>query len=121
VTGYVAFVLTAPDAQRAKVDIARYCGKFDTLPTGDIVAATHPYFAPHAIVGQALQRTLSEPIDDTTSAVDLVAAMQARGARWLVTSTVDDGVTAVAAADPAHFEPHGGVCTRGRLWRFIPG
>jgi len=121
VTGYVAFVLTAPAAQRAEVDIARDCRKFDTLPSGAIVAATHAYFAPHAIVGQELQRILAAPIESTTSAADLIAAMQERGAQWLVTSTVDDGVTSVAAADPSHFEPHGGVCTRGRLWRFIPG
>jgi len=120
VTGYVAFVLTAPDSRRADVDIARNCRAFDVLPTGDTVAATRSYFAPHAIVGQELQRILAEPLNDMTSDAELVAAMRARSAQWLVTSA-DDQATAVARADPAHFVAHGSVCTKGRLWQFVPG
>jgi hypothetical protein len=119
VTGYVSFVLTAPESRRADVDIAAHCRQFDVLPTGDTVAATRSYFAPHAIVGQELQRTLAQPVDDTTSPVELVASMRTRAAQWLVT-TRGEGASAAALADPAHFVPYGAVCTKGLLWRFVP-
>ena len=118
-TGYVAFVLTAPDSKRANVDIAAQCRQFDALPTGETVAVMRSYFAPHAVVGQELERILAQPFDDPTSDAELLASMKARAAQWLVT-TPTDVANAIAFADPAHFVPYGQVCTKGLLWRFVP-
>jgi len=120
VTGYVAFVLTASDAQRARVDLAEDCRPFDALPPGDTVAVSRSYSIPHAAVGQELQRTLAQSFDDPTSDADLLSLMRARAAQWLVTNR-DDGTNGIALADPAHFVAHGPVCNKGFLWQFVPG
>jgi dolichyl-phosphate-mannose-protein mannosyltransferase len=119
-TGYVAFVLTAPNSQRAKVDLARDCRPFDALPAGDTVAVTRAYSIPHAAVGQGLERILAQPVDDPTSDAELLASMEARAAQWLVTNR-DDEANVIALADPSHFVAHGAVCNRGVLWQFVPG
>lgn len=119
-TGYVAFVLTAPDSKRANVDLARSCRGFDALSPGETVAVTRAYSVPHAAVGQELERILAQPFDDPTSDAELLTLMRARAAQWLVTNR-DDGANAIALADPAHFVAHGRVCNKGLLWRFVPG
>ena len=119
-TGYVAFVLTAPDSERAKVDLARDCRAFDALSTGETVAITRAYSVPHAAVGQELERILAQPLDDPTSGAELLASMRARAAQWLVTNR-DDRANGIALADPAHYVPSGQVCNKGLLWRFVPG
>ena len=119
-TGYVAFVLTAPDSQRTNVDLAKDCRTFDALPTGETVAITRSYSVPHAAVGQELERILAQPLDDPTSDAELLGSMRARAAQWLVTNR-DDGTNGIALADPAHYVPYGRVCNKGLLWRFVPG
>jgi hypothetical protein len=118
--GYVAFVLTAPESRRARVDLAEDCRAFDVLPTGDIVAVTRSYSIPHAAVGQELERILAQPFDDPASHEELLASMRARGAQWLVTMR-DDAENIIARADPEHFVPYGPVCNHGLLWQFVPG
>jgi hypothetical protein len=120
VTEYVVFVLTAPDSQRSRVDLAKRCRQFDALPTGETVAVTRSYSVPHAVVGQELERILAQPFDDPTSDAELLGSMRARAAQWLVTNR-DDGENVIALADPAHFVPYGRVCNKGLLWRFVPG
>jgi hypothetical protein len=119
-TGYLALVLTAPDARRAKVDIAAKCPQFAVIPTGDTVAVSRSYHEPHVIVGQQLERILAQSFDDPTSDAELLATLRARAAQWLVT-TPGNPANVIALADPAHFVPYGRVCIGGVLWQFVPG
>jgi hypothetical protein len=117
---YATFVLTASDSERSNIDRREKCARLAIIPRGARVVVQPEFMVPHAAVGPNLDRILTEPTPRGLASVEaLVAAMEARGAEWLVTHP-SGAAQALAAASPNHFVLRDRTCMRGIVWEFVP-
>jgi 4-amino-4-deoxy-L-arabinose transferase-like glycosyltransferase len=112
---YVSFVLTGDDAQRADVSLRAECAGFGAISSGSVVAPGG-FNLLHGVVGPSLDHILGEPLAAVTDPDALAAAVRARDADWIVTSSGGD-LDAIAASAPDLFKSFGEICQGGRLYQ----
>ena len=112
IRGYLGLVL-ADDDRRRNVGLLAECAGFDVIPAGARVAPGG-FNLLHGVVGPALDHVLTDPLPPATSPAELVGAMRARDATWLVTS--DGAALDALASTTPELTAHGEICQGGRLW-----
>jgi hypothetical protein len=115
-TQYVRYLLSSDD-RRADVSLRHECAAFDQIPVGARVAPGG-FNLLHGVAGPNLDRILTDPLPDVADAAGLAAAMEARQATWVVTSS-GAGLDLIAASDASRFEDHGDICQGAHLWRLV--
>jgi hypothetical protein len=114
---YLRF-LAADAATRGAVSLNAECAGFAQIPAGARVAPGG-FNLLHAAVGHDLSRTLTEAVTDATTPEELVAAMRAQDATWLVTQ--EDGRLGRLAREAEPLVDRGEMCQGGHLWELPPG
>jgi hypothetical protein len=100
------------------VSLRKECAGFAQIPPGARVMPGG-FNLLHGVVGPSLDRILTEPLPAVHDATELVAALRAQQATWLVTSTDNDADRIAASAGSALID-HGAICQGAELWQLAP-
>lgn len=114
---YLAFVLQPSTEERQMVGLMRACIGFRQIPPGDRVVPGG-FTLLHGVVGPDLDRILTDPLPPVSDVESLIAALDDRDARWMVTNDVG-AIPELAASAPDRLKVRGDICRGARLWERI--